>query len=90
MLLTLSNFRVPGRLLVWLGLAILVGLWAPGSGAQQSAPSNYEFVSDLPYPNDGTDDARERCKLDLYLPKDRENFPVLVWFHGGALRTGGK
>lgn len=36
-----------------------------------------------------TDYERERCKLDLYLPKDKKNFPVIVWFHGGGL-TGGQ
>ena len=28
---------------------------------------------------------KERCFLDLYLPKGRKNFPVMVWFHGGSL-----
>ncbi|HEY1173596.1 MAG TPA: alpha/beta hydrolase [Verrucomicrobiae bacterium] len=30
---------------------------------------------------------QERCKLDLYLPA-KPGFPTLVWFHGGALKTG--
>src|SRR5262249_28035479 len=30
----------------------------------------------------------ERNKLDLYLPKGRQDFPVLFWVHGGALRMG--
>jgi acetyl esterase/lipase len=60
------------------------------SGAQQATAQHYEMVRDLPYPNDGSDYAQERCKLDLYLPKDRENFPILVWFHGGALKYESK
>lgn len=32
----------------------------------------------------------ERCKVDLYLPKERKGFPTLVWFHGGGLTGGGK
>lgn len=32
----------------------------------------------------------ERCKLDLYLPVGRKNFPTLVWFHGGGLTEGDK
>jgi acetyl esterase/lipase len=72
-------------------LAILVCVWIPAiSVAQQPSPPQYELIRDLPYPNDGSAYARERCKLDLYLPKDQENFPILVWFHGGALRTGDK
>src|SRR4051794_30474584 len=32
----------------------------------------------------------ERCKLDLYLPKDSQGFATLVWFHGGGLTGGNK
>lgn len=28
---------------------------------------------------------KERCKLDLYIPEDKENFPIIVWFHSGGL-----
>jgi len=34
--------------------------------------------------------ARERCYLDLYLPERGDNFPVIVWFHGGGLTAGDK
>lgn len=37
-----------------------------------------------------TDYERERCKVDLYLPRDAKDFPTLVWFHGGALQGGDK
>jgi acetyl esterase/lipase len=36
-----------------------------------------------------SDYEKERCKLDLYLPKNKKDFPVVVWFHGGGL-TGGQ
>lgn len=32
----------------------------------------------------------ERCFLDLYLPEDVSNFPVIVWFYGGSLEHGSK
>lgn len=32
---------------------------------------------------------RERCRLDVYYPKNREGFATVVWFHGGGL-TGGQ
>ena len=33
---------------------------------------------------------QEYCKLDLYLPNGKKNFPTLVWFHGGGLSSGRK
>ncbi|MDO6516387.1 alpha/beta hydrolase [Zobellia uliginosa] len=33
---------------------------------------------------------KERCKLDVYYPKDLVNAPVVVWFHGGGLKNGEK
>ena len=32
---------------------------------------------------------KERCLLDIYYPKNINNFPTIVWFHGGGL-TGGE
>ncbi|UCF79167.1 MAG: hypothetical protein JSW03_02630, partial [Candidatus Eiseniibacteriota bacterium] len=37
-----------------------------------------------------TDYEKERCFLDLYLPKVVEHFPVMVWFHGGSLERCSK
>ena len=34
--------------------------------------------------------ARDRCRLDLYLPSGATGFPCLVWFHGGGLETGSR
>ncbi|WFB34784.1 alpha/beta hydrolase [Kiritimatiellota bacterium B12222] len=37
------------------------------------------------------DYAKAQCTFDLYLPQDTEKpFPLLVWFHGGALKGGSK
>jgi acetyl esterase/lipase len=33
---------------------------------------------------------KSRCFLDLYLPDSQENFPVIVWFHGGSIERGSK
>jgi len=32
----------------------------------------------------------ERCVLDLYYPTNIENYPTVVWFHGGGLTGGAK
>jgi acetyl esterase/lipase len=37
-----------------------------------------------------TEYERDRCKLDVYLPKDAKGFATLVWFHGGGLSKGDK
>jgi acetyl esterase/lipase len=41
---------------------------------------------DLAYVTDG----HQRQKLDLYLPEQGENRPLLIWIHGGAFRMGSK
>ena len=33
---------------------------------------------------------REKCLLDVYYPGNVKNFPVIVWFHGGGLKSGDK
>jgi acetyl esterase/lipase len=37
---------------------------------------------------DGAPADADKHKLDLYLPRDKKNFPVLVFLHGGSWRTG--
>lgn len=32
----------------------------------------------------------ERNRLDLYVPENRNNFPCVMWIHGGALKRGDK
>ena len=41
---------------------------------------------DLAYVTNGHD----RQKLDLYLPAQGENLPLIIWIHGGAFRLGSK
>jgi arylformamidase len=46
-------------------------------------------VKDVAY-YDGEDADKVKHKLDLYLPKDKEDFPVLFFVHGGAWVHGDK
>jgi len=32
----------------------------------------------------------ERCKLDVYYPKNVKNFTTVIWFHGGGITAGNK
>jgi acetyl esterase/lipase len=55
-------------------------------------PQAVHWLPNIEYKEGGklTGYERERCKLDVYLPKDAAPFPVLVWFHGGGLKNGSK
>lgn len=56
------------------------------------AQGAYTLDKDILYvPSSETDAYRkERCKLDIYYPTDKKDFPTIVWFHGGGLEGGGK
>ncbi len=79
-------------------LAFFVGTSKVGElNAQESKAAIHGNVTvhvlqDLPYKqgNALSEYERERCLLDVYLPKDRNGFATLVWFHGGGLKNGDK
>ena len=84
----------------WLRLAIL-GCGVLGSLAasprvvlaqQASRPVAYRLERDLPYRADADlpAEARDRCKLDLYVPTESPGFGTVIWFHGGGLTKGEK
>ncbi|WPP48655.1 alpha/beta hydrolase [Catalinimonas niigatensis] len=53
--------------------------------------SHVDKLADLSYKSGKlTAYEQERCKLDLYLPKDKANFPVMVWLHGGGITINSK
>jgi acetyl esterase/lipase len=49
--------------------------------------SGIEVHRDITYTDGDPADAAKH-KLDLYLPKDKKNFPVLVFVHGGSWKSG--
>ncbi|MGD1097488.1 MAG: alpha/beta hydrolase, partial [Bryobacteraceae bacterium] len=50
-------------------------------------PPNVEVRKDISYTDGDAADAAKH-KLDLYLPKDKKTFPVIVFVHGGSWHTG--
>lgn len=69
--------------LVLFGLAVTLVL------AQRRGPKVPEDVTvhrDIAYVTDG----HERQKLDLYIPNEGENLPLIIWVHGGAWLGGNK
>jgi acetyl esterase/lipase len=76
-------------------IALFVGaLTAPAQETRpQAAPGPYPAVPagatlhrDIPYVTNG----HPRQKLDLYLPKEGRNLPLIINIHGGAFRMGSK
>ena len=59
---------------------------------QGADPSGYVTEQDVAYRSGDslTNYQRQRCKLDLYYPRDTADFATVVWFHGGGLRGGKK
>ena len=49
-------------------------------------PDGARVVNDAPYVKEG----HERQVLDLYLPAEGKDWPLVVWVHGGAWRGGNK
>lgn len=68
----------------WLSLLLLLSLLAVPE--RSFAVDSYQRINDIEY---ATTD-QQRLLLDLYLPQDVKNPPLLVWIHGGAWRAGSK
>lgn len=85
-----SNLNSVLLVLSVLWVAQLCGLRA---FAGEEKKTNFTITKDISYADPKSEDEYEKsqCKLDVYLPKNAEKpFPLLVWFHGGALKGGAK
>jgi len=67
--------------------AIFVGPPASVTLPTAQISSNVEMQAGVSYMDGAPADA-DKHKLDLYLPRDKKNFPVLVFVHGGSWRSG--
>lgn len=74
-------------------LLILPAAWTQAQNTENQ-PVTYTTQTDLLYLDSMvtpmTDYARERCRLDIYYPENVEDFPTVVWFHGGGIQAGNK
>jgi len=92
-----GNYKMRSKYFV---LSALVFICATSSYAlnfrnsipQESSALSFNVDENIGYKTGANLDAyeKERCKLDLYVPKNIRNFPVIVWFHGGSLKAGSK
>jgi dipeptidyl aminopeptidase/acylaminoacyl peptidase len=66
-------------------IVLLIYLPQTAQAAEPAETNTYEVkeVKGLTY-CDGADSDKDKHKLDLYLPKDKKDFPVLFFVHGGA------
>lgn len=69
-------------------LVMCIGLPALAQDQSYTLEENIGYYNGLT--DSQTDYQKERCKLDVYYPKDTTDVPVVVWFHGGGLEGGEK
>lgn len=71
---------------------ILFSLLLVVSAFIASAQISYKTELNIPYRSGDNLDAyqKERCKLDVYVPENKDSFTTVVWFHGGGLTAGEK
>jgi acetyl esterase/lipase len=64
-------------------------LAALGMPAADEKPAAFERHADIAYRTDAEAD-KERHKLDVYVPKGKKDFPVVLFVHGGTWKSGNK
>jgi acetyl esterase/lipase len=72
-------------------LIILITVFA-GFKVDAQNTTLYKTEKDILYRegNNLTDYMRERCRLDIYYPANKDSFATIVWFHGGGITGGSK
>jgi len=60
-----------------------------GPDTAQAGSTSVRTIKDIAYVS-GPTYKKNHGKLDLYLPRGRSGFPVLMWVHGGGLHGGDK
>ncbi len=73
-------------LILFLLVTILVVVQRRSSAESQKVPEGITAHRDIAYVTNG----HERQKLDLYVPDEGENLPLIIWIHGGAWLGGDK
>ncbi|MEZ0300049.1 MAG: alpha/beta hydrolase [Candidatus Methylacidiphilales bacterium] len=76
-----------------MGSCLVLGAMAGRMPAQEVAPENITIRTNISYlkGNVGDEYAKTQCLLDVYLPRNQDKpFPLIVWYHGGALKGGAK
>ena len=79
--------RITVVLVLILCVLAMTWVWAQRQRVEApTAPKGVIVHRDLAY----VTNAHERQKLDLYIPDEGENLPLIIWIHGGAWLGGSK
>lgn len=81
------------KTLLIVNLIYLVFLFLPHSGYTQKTAEKTIYIQEneiLYRKGELTEYMKERCRLDIYYPENKNNFSTVVWFHGGGLKAGNK
>ncbi len=72
-------------------LSAMGGTVPEANGKASELPTTYKTVRDISYRGkDAVGYMQERCKLDIYYPEGKKDFPTVVWFHSGGLKQGNR
>lgn len=71
-------------------LLLIFSLILIGSTVGLAQETEYEFKQDQTYGTENSAGECTRCVLDIYYPKDIDDFATVIWFHGGGLTGGNK
>ena len=77
----------------WVPILLFASLLAPAVQAQtisDAQENGYATKREILYrsESDLSDYMKTQCRLDLYYPTDKSDYPTIVWFHGGGLKAG--
>lgn len=72
-------------MLFFVGATLVLGQQRRAAESME-VPAGITVHRDIAYVADG----HERQKLDLYIPDEGENLPLIIWIHGGAWLGGDK
>lgn len=67
---------------------IVCGATSFAQTIEYATKNNIHYYSEAANKSDAY--LNERCLLDIYYPKNKNNFTTIVWFHGGGLTGGHK
>lgn len=73
----------------WIALGIFI-LLGQMISAEEPSDISYMTQKGIRYAENADDPRYSRCWLDIYYPKNIEDFPTVIWIHAGGLKHGNR